>query len=283
MSAVDRDAAVHRGGSARGVRAWGREIAVLLVAAAVYFGGRVIVEGSEARATRNAERLIDIENRLGIDIESSIQQFALDHDWFRVLGNLSYVWLHWPLLLTVLAVLFLRDPRHYFQVRNALFVSGVLGLILFTLAPMAPPRFMPGFVGTVSDEARRHYLNYPLSWTNRFAAFPSFHVGWTLIACIALASSVRHRAWQALALIPAILVGIAVVSTGNHYVIDSVVGAAIAVTAYVWFGRRADQEPAEPSPPRRDVSISRPRLHTREHQTGPTLEERTLVGNSGGQ
>ena len=99
---------------------------------------------------------------------------------------------------------------------------------------------MPGFVGTVSDDARRHYLSYPLSWTNRFAAFPSFHVGWTLIACLALAASLHSTHVRRAALIPAVLVGLAVISTGNHYVIDSIVGAAIALAAYHYFGRTTD-------------------------------------------
>lgn len=214
---------------------------MLLAAATVYFGGRLIVEGSESRATRNARRLIDLEQSLGIDVEHSVQQFALDHRWFEVLGNQSYVWLHWPLLLAVLAVLFRTDSRHYRQVRNALFVSGALGLVLFATLPMSPPRFMPGFVGTVSDEARRHYLNYPLSWSNRFAAFPSFHVGWTLIACLAFAASLHARRAQVVALAPGVLVGVAVVSTGNHYILDSLAGAAIALSAYVYFGHHEEE------------------------------------------
>ena len=100
----------------------------------------------------------------------------------------------------------------------------------------------PGFVGTVSDDARRHYLTYPLSWTNQFAAFPSFHVGWTLIACVALAASVHHDRLRWAALAPAGLVAVAVVSTGNHYVIDAAVGAVIAAGAYIYFGRAGGAE-----------------------------------------
>lgn len=221
---------------ARRPLSWRRESASLLAGMVIYFGGRVLVEGSEARATRNAERLLDVEAGLGIDIEPSMQQLALDSDVVRVLGNLSYVWLHWPLLISALLVLFFRDPPHYRQFRNALFASGSVGLVLFAVTPMAPPRFMPGFVGTVSDDARRHYLDYPLSWANKYAAFPSFHVGWTLIACLAVAATIDRRGVRAAALVPAVLVGISVITTGNHYVIDSVAGGAIALGAYAAFG-----------------------------------------------
>ena len=108
--------------------------------------------------------------------------------------------------------------------------------MLFAVVPMAPPRFMAGFVGTVSDDARRHYLGYPLSWANKYAAFPSFHVGWTLIACLAVAATIDHRAVRWLVLVPAVLVGASVVTTGNHYMMDSVAGGAIALAAYAGFG-----------------------------------------------
>lgn len=215
----------------------GRELLLLAIAGVVYFGGRILVEGSTSVSVRNAERLLELERFVGIDIEVSVQALALRHDWLRLLGNLSYVWLHWPLLLMILFVLFRRDVSHYVRLRSSLFASGAVGLLLFWGFPMAPPRFMDGFVGTVSDDARRHYLDYPMDWANRYAAFPSFHVGWTLIACLALAGSLRSRSLRVLSLVPAGLVGFSVISTGNHYLIDAVAGALIALAAYRWFDR----------------------------------------------
>ena len=162
-----------------------------------------------------------------------MQSWVVERDGLRVIGNLSYVWFHWPLLIAVLVALHLRDRERFLRLRTAMFWSGAVGLVLFALVPTAPPRFMPGFIGTVSDDARRHYLTYPLSWTNQFAALPSFHVGWTLIACLALAGMLGHVAGKAAALIPAVLVAASVVTTGNHYVIDSVLGAGIALGAFV--------------------------------------------------
>ena len=208
------------------------------MAATVYFGGRLVVEGDAIEATRNAQRILDIEEALGIDIERGAQDLVLQSEVLRTIGNLSYVWMHWPLLIAVLIWLFHRSRIRYVQLRNSMFASGLVGLVLFWLLPAAPPRFMPGYEGTVSDAARRHYLDYPLSWTNPFAAFPSFHIGWTLLACLALAATFDSPRRQALALVPALLVGLAVVTTANHYVLDTVAGAAIAFWAYAFFGRR---------------------------------------------
>ncbi|HSH11173.1 MAG TPA: phosphatase PAP2 family protein [Ilumatobacter sp.] len=211
---------------------------IALAAAFVYFGGRVLIEGSASRSTRNGGWILDLERAVGIDIERRAQSLVLDNQVLRTLGNLSYVWLHWPLLIGVLIVLFHRSPIRYVQLRNSLIASGLVGMLLFWVYPAAPPRFMPGYEGTVSDAARRHYLDYPLSWTNQFASFPSFHIGWTLLACLALAATFDSSWRQTVALIPALLVGLAVVTTANHYVLDTLAGAGIAFWAYAVFGKR---------------------------------------------
>jgi len=214
------------------------EVAIALMAAIVYFGGRLLIEGGAVEATRNADRILDIERTVGIDIERGAQDLVLENDVLRTIGNLSYVWLHWPLLIGVLIWLFHRSRLRYVQLRNSLIASGLVGLVLFWVFPAAPPRFMPGYEGTVSDAARRHYLDYPLRWTNQYASFPSFHIGWTLLVCLALAATFDSWRKQAVTMIPAVLVGLAVVTTANHYVLDTVAGAGIAFWAYAWFGSR---------------------------------------------
>jgi hypothetical protein len=251
-----------------------REIGTVVFAALVYFGVRLAVEGDTTTAVANADRILRFERWLGIDIEHPAQDLVLDSSALRLLGNASYVWLHWPLLIAVLVVLFRRDHAVYLRLRRAMVASGAAGLVLFALVPTAPPRFMPGFEGTVSDAARRHYLDYPLGWANRYASFPSFHVGWTLIACLALAATLPSVRARVIAVLPAVLVALAVVTTGNHYVVDAVVGVAIAATAYVVAGRFAGRveptmeslpAPAQPCqlPQRRRGALHRSPTHRR--------------------
>ncbi len=222
---------------------WHVEAGITVGGAVAYFGGRFLVEGERTEAIENAQRLMRLERTLGIDVEQGMQRNVLDHDLLRVAGNLSYVWLHWPLLIAVLLLLFARDRTRFRRLRDALLWSGAVGLIIFATVPVAPPRFMPGFVGTVSDDARRHYLAYPIAWSNQFAAVPSFHVGWTLVACLAIAGLTGRRLGKLVALLPAVLVAVSVVTTGNHYVVDALLGTLIAVIAYAMVMRRDRAEP----------------------------------------
>lgn len=212
----------------------GRELGIVALAMGGYFGLRLVVEGDRATAIRNAERLLRVEDSLGIDVETDLQGWVLAHDAVRWALSAGYVWLHWPMLVAAMAFLALRAPDVLVRLRNAMIVSGAIGIVLFTVLPMAPPRFLPGFVGTVSDDARRHYLPYSLEWTNQVAAFPSYHIGWTLIACLAVAGVVRDRRARWAVLAPAAIVAVAVVGTGNHYVLDSFTGAVFALCAW-WF------------------------------------------------
>ena len=254
-----------------GERVIAREVGIVVAAATVYFGVRLIVEGSTARAVTNADRILSLEGRLGIDIERDAQQFILDHRWAEWIANASYVWLHWPLLIAVLVVLFRRDRAVYLRLRRALVASGAVGLFFFWLMPTAPPRFMPGFEGTVSDAARRHYLGYPLDWANPYASMPSFHVGWTTIACLALATTLASRRGRLVVMIPAVLVAFAVVTTANHYVLDVLVGLAIALIAFAAADTASWRGASRLRPAWRHVRIDAPSrpAHTTSRATGP--------------
>jgi hypothetical protein len=194
--------------------------------------------------------LLRFEQGAGIDVEHSVQRFALNHPPLADVCNGIYVWLHWPFLIITFVVLFASDQRAFQRLRDTFIVSGAVGLVIFAIFPVSPPRFMPGFVGTVSQAERTHFLRYPASWSNRVASLPSFHVGWTLTAAIVLASTLRSPVLKVIALLPGPLVAIAVIATGNHYVIDVLVGSGLAIGALIMVSRRPAGEyvTTEPRP-----------------------------------
>ena len=64
---------------------------------------------------------------------------------------------------------------------------------------------------------------------NKYAALPSFHVGWNVLACVVLFRSVKSVPVRIFAVASPLLMSIAVVLTGNHWVVDGFVGTALAM------------------------------------------------------
>lgn len=145
--------------------------------------------------------------------------------------NTTYV-SYWPLVIGTLVWMLVRHPGVYPLFRNAVLASGALSLVVFALFPLAPPRFMPehGFVDTIAKESAgyRSFTASPL--VNEYAAMPSLHFGWVLLLAIAVGVVVRSRLIRAVTFTAPPLMFAAIVLTGNHYIVDGVVGGAVVLT-----------------------------------------------------
>lgn len=141
---------------------------------------------------------------------------------------------HWPLLIGSGVLLFQLSRPHYFDLRNVCVLSGAIGLIVFGLFPVAPPRLAAvGLRDTITLYADTYRTVLPPSFVNEYAAMPSFHAGWNLLLGIALWRASRHLAVRAFALLMPAAMAFAVMATGNHFLLDVVAGAAIILVAVV--------------------------------------------------
>jgi membrane-associated phospholipid phosphatase len=132
--------------------------------------------------------------------------------------------------LVTLGWLFVRTPDRFRLLRDAMFISGGIGLLIFALYPVSPPRFGAlEVVDTVSDRSRAYRTLQPPGLINPYAAMPSLHFGWNLLVGVIIWNSTRNRALRAFALVMPLLMAFAVVATANHYVVDVVVGGALAL------------------------------------------------------
>lgn len=208
-----------------------RQLVLVLGAVLAYFGVRGLTEGSEPIARTNATRLLDLERSLGLDLERAIQTPLLDHGWLLDLANWAYIWLHWPLLVATLVWFVLARREAYFELRNAMFFSGAIGLVIFAAFPVAPPRlYSAAYVDTVTLHSLSYRVLQPPALVNAYAAMPSLHVGWNLLAGVMWWRVLRDSpARWAGVVMPAVMAW-ATISTGNHWVLDAVGGSAVALT-----------------------------------------------------
>jgi membrane-associated phospholipid phosphatase len=209
-----------------------RQAVLLGAAVATYFLVRSITAGSAPVAERNAGLVVDLERSLGIFVERDLQRVVLDLDGAASVVNTIYIWGHWPVIAAVLGWLAWRRRDAFVVYRNALLISGVVGMVIVATFPVAPPRLMDlGFLDTVTMHSEAYRVLQPPSFTNQYAAMPSFHVGWDLLVGIALVRE-SGRLWaRVLGTALPLLMLFSVVVTGNHYFLDAVVGDAIVLTA----------------------------------------------------
>jgi membrane-associated phospholipid phosphatase len=208
-----------------------RELASVLVVTLAYFLTRGLVRGREADAFRHATELLQLERLLHLDWESPLQALALNHSWLLTFVNDYYLVGHLPVLIGVALWLFFWRSQVYPWFRNAFIFSATIGLAIYVWLPMAPPRFLPGF----TDTMRLYGFDVDGSaaglFYNPYAAMPSLHTGWSLLAGVAIFVTVRHWWGKALGVLLPTLMVLSVIMTGNHYVLDAVAGAAVTVLA----------------------------------------------------
>jgi membrane-associated phospholipid phosphatase len=216
-----------RSETARGIA---KEVAIVCFAAAVYGGVRALTEGSVAQAVANAEAIARLEGTLGIAWEQAAQSLILGSYALTTLANWIYIWGHWPVIIAVASVLYVRRPLHYRVLRNAIIVSGLIGFAFFYFVPTAPPRLVEnGLVDTVLEHSHSYRALQPPSLTNQYAAMPSLHFGWNLVVGIVLFAAFTGLAVRLFAVLMPFAMAFAVVATANHYVLDVLVALGVVL------------------------------------------------------
>ena len=209
-----------------------RELGIFAAAYLTYFGVRALTEGAPQRAFENAMRLHRLEVDAGIDWEGAVQDAVLRTQGLVDLANAVYIYGHWPVLLGAGVLLFRHRRSHYYRLRNVCLLTGLIGLVVFALFPVAPPRLtdLP-VIDTVTRDSEGYRQILPPSFVNEYAAMPSFHAGWNLLVGIVAFGAWRRRLVRGFAILMPVAMALAVVATANHFVIDVIVGISIVLAA----------------------------------------------------
>jgi len=228
------------------------QLVMITAAFALYFLVRDLTKNQTADAFANAEAIFEFERAIGIAWEKTAQETILDYDFLVTFFNWVYMYFHWPVLAFAAVFTFVVGRPHYITYRNAMIVSGMIGLAFFALYPVAPPRLADpsSFFDSLAVLSKSFEVLQPQGLVNRYAALPSFHVGWNMLAGVALWHGAEHRAIRAFSVISPALMTLAVVVTANHWVVDVVAGLFIAGVALL-VARKLDR--------RREHSLARGR------------------------
>jgi hypothetical protein len=226
-----------------------RQIALFASAYYAYRLTRGAIDDPQGAAVAfsNARDLIHIERATGLFIEPTVQ--AWTSGWQSAMDVASWIYINAQTTISLAALVFIylfHNERFYF-VRNMFMVAMGIALIGYIVYPTAPPRFFPewgfqdavsDFTGIAQDDVKVNALFNP------YAAVPSMHCCNALLIGWSLAQMCRWRPTRVLwAAYPLLMLWV-VVATGNHWLLDAVLGAATAATSFYaarWLARARPQ------------------------------------------
>jgi hypothetical protein len=177
-------------------------------------------------ALRHARDVLSLERSLHLDPELSLDRWLAGHHTLGLILSDYYDNAHFIVTLGVLGYLWWKRADIYRPLRNALVLVNVLAFVVFWYYPVAPPRMLDGFTDVVAATGAfgSWHTGALASQANQLAAMPSLHIAWAAWCTLAL-WQISTRVWvRALALLYPCMTALAVLATGNHFLLDIVAG-----------------------------------------------------------
>jgi hypothetical protein len=250
------------------------EVFLILALWVIYSLARLVADTSMGPALKRANELLHVESILGIQWEGPLNQLFSDHKVLGLAGSYWYATLHYLVTGAVLIWLWRLGADRYGPARRALVIGTLLGLAAYISLPTAPPRFIQGYVDVLSLHAADGWWGADASaprglggLTNELAAFPSLHAGWSLWVALALQIYATRYWVRALGWLYALGTAIVIVGTGNHWVIDALMGWFVIIVGWAvaeaigriplnrLFRRRGSRLTVDEPPSREDAAV----------------------------
>lgn len=204
---------------------------------------------------------------------------AGDPQWWDVAAAAVYM-SHFILPWAVAAGFYMASRGLWWRYIRMVLLLSYTGLLTYILLPAAPPWYA-GHFGVIEESVDRTIssgwsvigLQFAGAWlereqaaVNQVAALPSLHAAFALLVSVALWWVVRNRLVRAGLVVFPVAMGLTLVYSGEHYVIDILLGwlyvAAIVLGLRIWDRRQgrtsavaadlAEQVPGSPEVSRPD-------------------------------
>src|SRR5271166_882414 len=198
-------------------------------------------------ALAHAGGVLGLERTLHLDPELALDRWLAAHHTLGLLVSDYYDNAHFVVTLGLLGWLWWQRADIYRPLRNMLVLVNVLAFVVFWRYPVAPPRMLKGFTDVVaSTHAIGSWHSGALaSHANELAAMPSLHIAWA-VWCTLVLWQLSSRTWvRALAVLYPCLTAVAVLATGNHFLLD-IVGGLVVIALAVLIVRVLSRGPGRP-------------------------------------
>jgi hypothetical protein len=208
------------------------ELLIVFILLRVYDMVRAQAAVRKGPALEHGEAILSLERWMRIDVELATNLWVTSHERLSLLCSHIYQFAHVSVTLSVLAWCWWRRPELYRTARNALVVINVVGLTVFLLLPVAPPRLLPGygFVDSVANAGFGTTHGGPIP-ADQYGALPSLHLAWAVWSTVIAMRLLAPHARRGLCWLYPVTITVIVVVTANHYLLDAAAGTAVALGA----------------------------------------------------
>jgi hypothetical protein len=217
------------------------ELVVVVLLLVFYDWVRSKAAPRRAEAIDHGFAVLHLEKRLRLNWEHWANHQLEQHHRLRWFECWYYQLAHIATAMTVLVACYVFAPRMYRAARNTLVATNVVGLIVFVVYPVGPPRLLPGtgFIDTIPLTLGGGSAALPEP--DQYAAMPSLHLAWATWVAFAVWAATREldrfRWLRVPATVHPLITTTAVVSTANHYVLDVLAGVVLTLVAWAGSAR----------------------------------------------
>jgi PAP2 superfamily len=215
---------------------WWAELLVIAWLAFVYDAINNLAPLRRNVAIAHAQAVLNLERSLHLTPELTLDRWLAGHQTLGLLLSYYYDNAHFIVTFGVLGWLWWKRADLYPPLRNALVLVNVIGFAVFWLYPVAPPRMLHGFTDVVAASGAfgSWHTGSLASQANQYAAMPSLHIAWAVWCTLAIWQITRRPWVRVLAVLYPCVTAVAVLATGNHFLLDLVgglvtLGASVAI------------------------------------------------------
>jgi hypothetical protein len=193
---------------------------------------RASLGNKQVEAVVNGRHVLALETALRLDVEMATNRWLAAQSWLASVSGYLYAFDYVLTSVAVLVFLYLHSAPVYRWARRSCILLNVVAAACFAVYPVAPPRFNAD-LSIVDLVEERHIWG---TWgspvgnaANQLAALPSLHFALVLWVLVMLVVATRSVVLITLASINVVVTALVVIATGNHYVLDLVAGALLAL------------------------------------------------------
>ena len=211
------------------------QVAVVVAAIQSYELARHAMDPNWPLARWHAQKIMHWERLVGINWEHGLQAAFLQIPDVVKAMNVFYFVGHFVLTSVFFFWLYHRSRPVFRRFRDGFLTATAISLVIHWQFPTAPPRLADIGLQDTLRTLSNIDIGSPTSssFSNPVAAVPSLHAGWALGVGIGLILFARPLYWRVLGALYPVAVALTIVVTGNHFVLDALIGYAVMAAGFL--------------------------------------------------